>query len=197
MIKMFWKEGLFGSMDERYFRLINRSNDMRDYINPDFLNTDNVFEEFTQIFNNPKNVKKEAYFDKMTHFDFKCLLPALLHVEDRVSMAHGIESRVPLIDQGIVEHAATVSAEHKFKAGQMKFLLKETFEEEIPAEISNRRDKMGFPVPLTQWLSDDLSVFFKDINNSLLEENRNYIDQQTLRSQPAGSSSSTPERIGR
>ena len=44
---------------------------------------------------------------------------------------------------------------------------------------------MGFPVPLTQWLSDDLSVFFKDINNSLLEENRNYIDQQTLRSRAA------------
>ena len=195
MIKMFWKEGLFGSMDERYFRLINRSNDMRDYINPDFLNTDNVFEEFAQIFNNPKNVKKEAYFDKMTHFDFKCLLPALLHVEDRVSMAHGIESRVPLIDQGIVEHAATVSAEHKFKAGQMKFLLKETFEEEIPAEISNRRDKMGFPVPLTQWLSDDLSVFFKDINNSLLEENRNYIDVNiTLASSGVRQYS---ERIGR
>ncbi len=34
----------------------------------------------------------------MTHFDFKTLLPALLQVEDRVSMAHGLESRVPLLD---------------------------------------------------------------------------------------------------
>ena len=36
----------------------------------------------------------------MTHFDFKTLLPALLHVEDRVSMAHGLESRVPFLDTG-------------------------------------------------------------------------------------------------
>ena len=41
---------------------------------------------------------KESYFDSMTHFDFKTLLPALLQVEDRVSMAHGLESRVPLLD---------------------------------------------------------------------------------------------------
>ena len=45
-------------------------------------------------------MKKEAYFDSMTHFDFKCLLPALLQVEDRMSMAHGLESRVPLLDIG-------------------------------------------------------------------------------------------------
>ena len=48
---------------------------------------------------------KEAYFDKMTHFDFKCLLPALLQVEDRMSMAHGLESRVPLLDHPLVEFA--------------------------------------------------------------------------------------------
>lgn len=34
-------------------------------------------------------MRKESYFDSMTHYDFKCLLPSLLHVEDRVSMAHG------------------------------------------------------------------------------------------------------------
>ena len=38
------------------------------------------FDSFRAIFNNQDNVQKEAYFDKMTHFDFKCLLPALLHV---------------------------------------------------------------------------------------------------------------------
>ncbi len=39
-----------------------------------------------------------SYFDRMTHFDFKTLLPALLQVEDRVSMAHGLESRTPFVD---------------------------------------------------------------------------------------------------
>ena len=56
------------------------------------------FYDFQKIFNNVNNVRKEAYFDSMTHFDSKCLLPALLQVEDRMSMAHGLESRVPLLD---------------------------------------------------------------------------------------------------
>ena len=53
----------------------------------------------------------------MTHFDFKTLLPALLQVEDRVSMAHGLESRVPLLDHALVELAATIPADVKFKDG--------------------------------------------------------------------------------
>ena len=69
-------------------------------------------------------MRKEAYFDKMTHFDFKCLLPALLQVEDRMSMAHGLESRVPLLDHPLIEFLATVPADVKFKGGQMKHLLK-------------------------------------------------------------------------
>ena len=53
----------------------------------------------------------------MTHFDFKTLLPALLQVEDRVSMAHGLESRVPFLDHPLVEFAATIPADVKFKDG--------------------------------------------------------------------------------
>ena len=54
----------------------------------------------------------------MTHFDFKTLLPALLQVEDRVSMAHGLESRVPLLDHRLVELAATIPADIKFRTGR-------------------------------------------------------------------------------
>ena len=52
--------------------------DMQDEIQWEALDKGRVFESFAAIFNNTANVKKEAYFDKMTHFDFKCLLPALL-----------------------------------------------------------------------------------------------------------------------
>ena len=69
------------------------------------------------------NVRKESYFDSMTHFDFKTLLPALLQVEDRVSMAHGLESRVPFLDHAVVEFAATMPADVKFKNGQLKHVL--------------------------------------------------------------------------
>jgi asparagine synthase (glutamine-hydrolysing) len=47
----------------------------------------------------------------MTHFDFKTLLPALLQVEDRMSMANGIESRVPFLDHHLIELVATVPSD--------------------------------------------------------------------------------------
>lgn len=180
LIKQFWSQGLFDPMDERYFRLIDRSTDMREEIHWDELNLRNVFEDFSTIFNNPSNVRKDSYFDKMTHFDFKCLLPALLQVEDRMSMAHGLESRVPLLDHPLVEFAATVPADIKFKGGNMKYLLKQVFSREIPGEILNRRDKMGFPVPLKEWFSGDLRDFVLDTLNTMISRRRPYINSEAL-----------------
>ena len=89
----------------------------------------------------------------MTHFDFKTLLPALLQVEDRMSMAHGVESRVPLLDHRLVELAATIPADIKFQNGELKHLLKVAFGDHLPAAIRERKDKMGFPVPLQEWMT--------------------------------------------
>jgi asparagine synthase (glutamine-hydrolysing) len=90
----------------------------------------------------------------MTHFDFKTLLPALLQVEDRVSMAHGLESRVPFLDPPLVELAATIPSDVKFKNGTMKHVLREAFSGDLPRSITERTDKMGFPVPLQEWISE-------------------------------------------
>ena len=151
LIQEFWSEGIFEERDRRYFRLINRSNTFGDIIQWDHFKGAFSFEEFRQIFWG-KNVGKESYFDSMTHFDFKTLLPALLQVEDRMSMAHGIESRVPLLDHALVELAATIPANIKFQNGELKRLLKIAFTDKLPGAIVNRKDKMGFPVPLQAWL---------------------------------------------
>jgi len=175
LIKQFWSEGLFDPMDERYFRLVNRATDMHEEIDWDALNLGRVFEDFLTIFNNPANVKKEAYFDKMTHFDFKCLLPALLQVEDRMSMAHGLESRVPFLDHPLVDFAATIPADIKFKGGNMKYLLKQVFGDAIAGKISHRRDKMGFPVPLKEWFSGELNEFVMDAFSTMSSKHRPFI----------------------
>ena len=116
----------------------------------------------------------------MTHFDFKCLLPALLQVEDRMSMAHGLESRVPLLDHPLVEFAATVPADIKFKGGRMKQLLKESFANQIPITILNRRDKMGFPVPLKEWFNLELKDFFIDTFSSIKAMNRDFVNTKEI-----------------
>ena len=80
----------------------------------------------------------------MTHFDFKTLLPALLHVEDRVSMAHGLESRVPFVDVEIVEFAATLPADVKFKDGNLKHALKEAARGSCPQRSSIAATRWAF-----------------------------------------------------
>jgi len=180
MIKEFWREGLFGPLDQRYFRLVDRSSDMQDEVQWEALDKRRVFETFAAIFNNTANVKKEAYFDKMTHFDFKCLLPALLQVEDRMSMAHGLESRVPLLDHGLVEFAATIPADIKFRNGSMKHLIKTVFGADLPADIVNRRDKMGFPVPLKEWFGNELREFVTDIFTGMAANPRPYLNARAM-----------------
>jgi asparagine synthase (glutamine-hydrolysing) len=180
LLKKFWSKNLFDPMDERYFSLVDRSTEMDDVIDWTSLNMSKVKTDFSLIFNNLNNVKKEAYFDKMTHFDFKCLLPALLHVEDRMSMAHGIESRVPFLDHPLVEFAATVPADIKFKGGKMKNLIKEAFIKELPSKISQRRDKMGFPVPLKEWCEGRLKNYISNILDEMIEKKRPFINYNKL-----------------
>ena len=167
LIKEFWREGVFENLDERYFRLINRSNDIGDDIDWQQLDITSVKEKFKTIFNNHDNVEHNSYFDKMTHFDFKCQLPALLHIEDRMSMAHGLESRIPFLDHELIEFSATIPANIKFQHGRMKHLLKTAYRDLLPDDIINRRDKMGFPVPLNLWLKNELKDFYADIMSTI------------------------------
>ncbi len=180
LMKEFWRKGLFDPMDQRYFRLVDRSTDITDEIEWRALDQNKVFEDFCTIFNNSENVQKEAYFDKMTHFDFKCLLPALLQVEDRMSMAHGLESRVPFLDHPLVEFAATIPADVKFTNGSMKHLLKNEFASDLPAEIVNRRDKMGFPVPLKEWFDGELKEFVEKTFHNMAQKQRPFFNVNAI-----------------
>ena len=172
MLSSFWKNGLFGELDDRYFRLVDRFADMNNEIVPEVINRQQTLKTFREIFNNETHVHNKAYFDRMTFFDFKTLLPALLHVEDRMSMAHGIESRVPLIDTKLIEFLATVPPMYKFAHGQLKTMLKKAYSDVLPDSILNRRDKMGFPVPLNEWYQDELREYVRDLFGSSSFRNR-------------------------
>ena len=162
LLQEFWRDGLFGPMDLRYFRLVNRAPSLSDEINWHALGDYSPLETFREIFNG-ENVRKESYFDLMTHFDFKTLLPALLQVEDRVSMAHGLESRVPLLDHPLVELAATIPADIKFQNGQLKHVMKTAFKRYIPDVVLARTDKMGFPTPITEFTRHQARAFIRDV----------------------------------
>jgi asparagine synthase (glutamine-hydrolysing) len=181
LIQEFWRDGLFGPLDQRFLRLIDRSHDMKEEVDWTQLDMKAVYGRFYEIFNNRNNVAKEAYFDSMTHFEFKTLLPALLHVEDRMSMAHGLESRVPFLDHPLVEFAATIPADVKFKNGNLKHLLRSTFRNRVPASVMNRRDKMGFPVPLAAWFSGEIKDFFFDTIATMESKSRPGLNPTAIR----------------
>ena len=176
LMKEFWSSGLFEPRDQRYFRLINRANTIGQVLRPEGIQREQAFEKFRSIFWG-ENVDHESYFDLMTHFDFKTLLPALLQVEDRMSMAHGLESRVPFLDHPLVEFAATAPANIKFLDGELKRWVREAFFACLPRSITRRKDKMGFPVPLNLWLKrgGPARDFIGDLFSSSKARSRPYL----------------------
>lgn len=151
LMQHFWSEGLFGAMDARYMRMIDRSPDLDSFLTRDALDRIDrsaVSTAFCEIFNQPQT---HSYINKMTHFDMKTLLTGLLQVEDRVSMAVSLESRVPFLDTRIVNLVASMPPRLKFEAGTAKHVLKQAMQPKLPDAVLSRTNKMGFPVPLTEW----------------------------------------------
>jgi asparagine synthase (glutamine-hydrolysing) len=181
MMKNFWGDGAFDPMDQRYYRLLNRMGDSIDYFDHDFIKSRNEEEIFSRFMASFNNSDTKSYYNKMTHFDMYGSLPGLLQVEDRMSMACSIESRVPLLDRRIVDLISVMPAGMKFMGGELKYLLKKTMKDVIPAEILSRKDKMGFPVPLHIWSKNKAKDFILDVLLSKKSKERNIINTKYLK----------------
>lgn len=83
-------------------------------------------------------------------------LPLYLRTEDRNSMAHSIEARVPFLDHRLVEYAFRLPPDWHMRGPWNKFLLREAMRHRIPESVRSRVDKFGFPVPVRQWMSNAL-----------------------------------------
>lgn len=79
-------------------------------------------------------------------------LPILLHYEDRSSMAHGIETRVPFLDHRLVEFCMRLPGTLRIHAGVTKAPLRSALNGSLPPAVAGRIDKLGYPEPLSNWL---------------------------------------------
>jgi asparagine synthase (glutamine-hydrolysing) len=79
-------------------------------------------------------------------------IPALLHHEDRASMAHSVESRLPFLDYRLVEFLLRCPPSLKLRDGRSKWLLREALAPVLPQKIRQRRTKLGFNTPETKWM---------------------------------------------
>lgn len=89
-------------------------------------------------------------------------LPALLHYEDRCSMAHGIEARVPFLDHRLVEFSTGLGGRHKMDGAETKSILRAAMDGIIPSDVQMRHDKLGFATPESRWMAGPLRQFVSD-----------------------------------
>ena len=101
-------------------------------------------------------------------------LPGLLHFEDRNSMAHSVESRVPFLDYRLLEFAVNIPTEQKIHGSLTKIILREAMKDYLPEEVYKRTDKIGFSTPIEHNLfnknSERYNYCLDSIENSELIE---------------------------
>jgi asparagine synthase (glutamine-hydrolysing) len=103
------------------------------------------------------------YVSRLQYTDVHHYLPEdILTKVDRASMLTSLESRVPLLDHVVMEHAARMPVGLKLRDGAGKHVLKEAMRPYLPPEVLTRR-KMGFGVPLDVWFRGELRGFARDV----------------------------------
>ena len=89
-------------------------------------------------------------------------LPMLLHWEDRNSMAHSVESRVPFLDHRLVEFVLGLPEQFKLSDGLTKRVLRDSMKGILPERVRSRVDKMGFVTPEPIWVRQHAPEAFRD-----------------------------------
>ena len=88
-------------------------------------------------------------------------VPMLLHWEDRSSMMHSIEARVPFLDHRLVEYAIQLGGQHKLIEAETKVVLRRAMADRLPDAVLNRQDKLGFATPEQEWAQGPMRDFVR------------------------------------
>lgn len=126
------------------------------------------------------NKEGDRLFEKHYHsiYEFslsqilRTCLPAILHCEDRNSMAHSVESRVPFLDYRLIEFILKLPDEFKIKDGITKYVMREALKPILPATIYKRYDKMGFVTPENVWLREHHNWVLKELKETVGRSHR-------------------------
>ena len=118
--------------------------------------------------------------DALIRYEVGKFLPSLLHVEDRVTMAYGLESRVPIIGLELLEFLLKLPLEVRLGGSKPKDLIRGVASELLPTEVLDRKDKMGFPVPLNNWARGAGKKEILRTLQSLSDRELDFINPSTL-----------------
>jgi asparagine synthase (glutamine-hydrolysing) len=93
-------------------------------------------------------------------------IPALLRYEDRSSMAHSVEARVPFLDHELATFLVNCATPLKLRRGWSKWILREALKGVLPEETRRRRSKLWFDTPQDRWMRQDLREVIKGLLTS-------------------------------
>ena len=152
LVRNVWKAGELIPRTTKHFEIENNFNF--------------IFEKNATLLNRVSAAEIESY---MQH--------VLLRDSDQMSMAHSLEIRVPFLDHTVVELATHLSTNLKNPTSAKKFLT-ETFADLLPHEVVNRK-KMGFTLPWSVWMKNELRDFTEEGFNELYKQD--VINEEVLR----------------
>ena len=150
-----------------------------------------------------KEVDKKNYFEKMYHVMFKIHLPNMLNRLDRMTMSNSIEARVPFVDRDLIDFIFSLPTNFKIKwksnfhkymsllsnSDQIsekndipKYILKKTAENKINKKLIYRK-KIAFPLPINNWMENELGDYTKDIllsKKAIINDyiNKDYVEKK-------------------
>jgi asparagine synthase (glutamine-hydrolysing) len=108
-------------------------------------------------------------------------LPELLRYEDRNSMAHSLEARVPFLDHRLVEVAFSLPGEELIREGRTKDVVRRALGGILPPSVAARRDKLGFVTPERRWFRGALGAFANEVFSSPEMAARGFVDADAVR----------------
>lgn len=163
LLRRHFGSGLFRPAPERYFALMWRGAGLDAVVDGELREAFRAHparERFLAAFG-PSDGQGDAA--RAARFDRRVILPGLLQVEDRTSSAWSLESRVPFLDRRVLAFVDACPDRILFGDGELKHLLRRAAARDLPAAARDRRDKMGFPVPLAAWARGPLRAAFRDL----------------------------------
>ena len=131
----------------------------------------------------------ERYYDRFKHAgtlsrklyaDIKTtLVSEMLTKVDRMTMAFGLEARVPFLDRRLVEWSFTLPDSHRLRGREGKYIVKRAMEDALPADILYRA-KHGFNIPLRRWMTSDLAQLISDTLRSTRFRDRGLVSSPAV-----------------
>lgn len=108
------------------------------------------------------NSLSQKLYDDLTRFS----IPPLLRYEDRNSMAFSLEARVPFLDHRLVEFCFALPNRFKIDPPHTKLVLRKAMNGRLPASVTQRQDKLGYPTPAANWFRQELKTWMMDLFGS-------------------------------